>query len=198
MTWGDGGGWWVGVGGLVSGSCEMVFLIRNFFLFLQRKQEKKDMDKELVIKYQEFEMAMLPSDGDRELMRRAVEAADGAYAPYSHFHVGAALRLCDGTVVCGNNQENAAYRSGLCAERTAVFAASAQRPEVQVYEALAIVGRNEAGRLCEASPCGACRQVLMEYEQRQGRPMRVLCYLGEERVRVFPSVASLLPFSFDF
>ena len=156
------------------------------------------MDKELVIKYQEFDLDALPGDDDRELMQRAVEAADGAYAPYSHFHVGAALRLADGTVVCGNNQENAAYPSGLCAERTAVFAASAQRRDVQSYDALAIVGRNEKGELCEASPCGACRQVLMEYEQRQGRPMRVLFYLRGDRVRVFPSVASLLPFSFDF
>ena len=156
------------------------------------------MYKELVIKYKEYDLAALPDASGRELMQRAVEAADGAYAPYSHFHVGAALRLGDGTVVCGNNQENAAYPSGLCAERTAVFAASAQRPGMRNYEALAIVGRNERGELCEASPCGACRQVLMEYEQRQGYPMRVLCYLSGDRVRVFPSVASLLPFSFDF
>lgn len=156
------------------------------------------MDKELVIKYQEFDLAAMPDAGDRELVQMAVGAADGAYAPYSHFHVGAALRLADGTVVCGNNQENGAYPSGLCAERTAVFAASAQRRDVQSYEALAIVGKNQDGWLCEASPCGACRQVLMEYEQRQGHPMRVLCYLSGDRVRVFPSVASLLPFSFEF
>lgn len=156
------------------------------------------MDKELVIRYQEYDLTAWHDEGCRELMRRAMEAADGAYAPYSHFHVGAALRLADGMVVTGNNQENAAYPSGLCAERTAVFAASAQRPDVQSYEALAIVGKNEKGELCEASPCGACRQVLMEYEQRQGHPLRVLCYLEGDRVRVFPSVASLLPFSFDF
>jgi len=162
------------------------------------RKNLKYMDKELVINYQEFELSNLPDAADRELMQKAVEAADGAYAPYSHFHVGAALRLADGTVVCGNNQENAAYPSGLCAERTAVFAASAQRPDVQVYETLAIVGRNEKGELCEASPCGACRQVLMEYEQRQKHPLRVLCYLKNGYVRVFPSVASLLPFSFVF
>ena len=167
-------------------------------LYLQWEKEKRNMDKELVIKYQEFDLAAMPDAGDRELVQMAVGAADGAYAPYSHFHVGAALRLADGTVVCGNNQENGAYPSGLCAERTAVFAASAQRRDVQSYEALAIVGKNQDGRLCEASPCGACRQVLMEYEQRQGHPMRVLCYLSGDRVRVFPSVASLLPFSFEF
>lgn len=154
------------------------------------------MDKELTIRYQEFDLLAELAAGDRELLQRAVEATEGSYAPYSGFHVGAALRLADGTVVVGSNQENMAYPSGLCAERTAVFAASAQRPDCRDYRALAIVGRDAGGRLCEASPCGACRQVLSEYEQRQGSPLRVLCYLDGGGVRVFPSVASLLPFSF--
>lgn len=154
------------------------------------------MDKELTIRYQEFDLLAELAAGDRELLQRAVEATEGSYAPYSGFHVGAALRLADGTVVVGSNQENMAYPSGLCAERTAVFAASAQRPDCCDYRALAIVGRDAEGRLCEASPCGACRQVLSEYEQRQGSPLRVLCYLDGGGVRVFPSVASLLPFSF--
>ena len=156
------------------------------------------MDKELIIKYKEFDSTAELGGSDRELLQRAVEATEGAYAPYSGFHVGAALRLKDGTVVIGSNQENMAYPSGLCAERTAIFAASAQRSDCRDYEALAIVGRNQEGQLCEASPCGACRQVLMEYEQRQGHPMRVICYLAEGRVRVFPNVVSLLPFSFEF
>lgn len=154
------------------------------------------MDKELTIRYQEFDSLAELAAGDRELLQRAVEATEGSYAPYSGFHVGAALRLADGTVIVGSNQENMAYPSGLCAERTAVFAASAQRPDCRDYRALAIVGRDAEGRLCEASPCGACRQVLSEYEQRQGSPLRVLCYLDGGGVRVFPSVASLLPFSF--
>ncbi|MGX8713878.1 MAG: cytidine deaminase [bacterium] len=156
------------------------------------------MDKELVINYQEYESTTELAKADCELMQRAVEAASGAYAPYSDFRVGAALRLKDGTVVVGSNQENIAYPSGLCAERTAIFAASAQRPECRDYEALAIVGRNAEGWLCEASPCGACRQVMAEYEQRQGHPMRVICYLEGGRVRVIPRVADLLPFSFAF
>ena len=156
------------------------------------------MDKTITIDYQEYNsVEELPLD-DAGLLRKAVEAAEGAYAPYSSFHVGAALRLKDGTVVVGSNQENVAYPSGLCAERTAIFAASAQNPHCRDYEALAIVGRNAEGQLCEASPCGACRQVLSEYEHRQGHPLRMICYLGEGRVRVFLSVASLLPFSFDF
>lgn len=155
------------------------------------------MDKTHVINYQECRLEELAAT-DRALMAQAVEAAGGAYAPYSQFHVGAALRLADGTVVCGNNQENVAYPSGLCAERTAIFAASAQRPEQRDYEAIAIVGVNQRGERCEASPCGACRQVLAEYEQLQGHPMRVICYTREDSVRVFGSVADLLPFGFCF
>lgn len=154
------------------------------------------MDKTLTIKYKEYDSAEQLCADDRQLMQQAIDATDGAYAPYSHFHVGAALRLADGTMVQGNNQENAAYPSGLCAERTAIFAASAQRPEMRDYKALAIAGRDTEGRLCEASPCGACRQVLLEYEQLQKHPLRVLCLLGDGRIREFPSVANLLPFSF--
>jgi len=155
------------------------------------------MDKELTISYQEFESVSELPAGERELMQRAIEAAEGAYAPYSGFRVGAALRLKGGIVVTGSNQENAAYPSGLCAERTALFAASAQHPDCRDYESLAIVGRDTGGRLCEASPCGACRQVMSEYEYAQGHPLRVICYLDGGRVRVFRAVADLLPFSFS-
>lgn len=156
------------------------------------------MNKELVINYQEFDSVAELGTDDSELMQCAVEAAEGAYAPYSGFHVGAALRLADGRIVVGSNQENIAYPSGLCAERTALFAASAQYPQCRDYKSLAIVGRNAEGRLCEASPCGACRQVLSEFENLQGHSLRVICYLDGGRVRVFESVADLLPFSFDF
>ena len=156
------------------------------------------MDKTIVIDYQEYEsIDELPRE-DSALMQKAIGAIEGSYAPYSGFHVGAALRLKNGIVVEGSNQENVAYPSGLCAERTAIFSASAQYPQCRDYEALAIVGRNAEGVLCEASPCGACRQVLSEYEHVQGHPLRVICYLEGGRVRVFPSVVSLLPFSFDF
>ena len=156
------------------------------------------MDKTVVIDYQEYDsIDELPRE-DSALMQKAIGAIEGSYAPYSGFHVGAALRLKNGIVVEGSNQENVAYPSGLCAERTAIFSASAQYPQCRDYEALAIVGRNAEGVLCEASPCGACRQVLSEYEHVQGHPLRVICYLEGGRVRVFPSVVSLLPFSFDF
>ncbi|MBR6291561.1 MAG: cytidine deaminase [Bacteroidales bacterium] len=155
------------------------------------------MDKTLTIKYREAVSIDELDAADRELMMKAVAATDSAYAPYSKFHVGAALLLKDGSTVCGSNQENAAYPSGLCAERTAIFAASAQRPEMRDYEALAIAGRDTDGRLCEASPCGACRQVLLEYERLQRHPLRVLCLLEGGGVRIFESVADLLPFSFE-
>ena len=156
------------------------------------------MEKSLTISYREYADCNSLAPDDRRLLDLAIAATDSAYAPYSHFRVGAALRLADGTTVCGSNQENAAYPSGLCAERTAIFAASAQRPELRDYDTLAIVGINQEGHRCEASPCGACRQVMAEYEQRQGHPMRILCFVSESCIRLFDSVADLLPFGFDF
>ena len=156
------------------------------------------MDKHITINYKEYDTVDALPLCYRALLREAEEATRGAYSPYSRFCVGAALLLADGTVVRGSNQENAAYPSGLCAERTAMFAAAAQRPEMRDYRALAIVGRREDGTLCEASPCGACRQVMLEYEQRQGHTMSVVMRLEGGRVRVVESVADLLPFSFQF
>lgn len=155
------------------------------------------MEKSLTISYQEYQGTEAMPTADRELLEMATRAAAGAYAPYSCFHVGAAIRLADGRVVCGNNQENAAYPSGLCAERTALFAASAQYPDRRDYEAIAIIGINEKGERCEASPCGACRQAMAEYEQQQGHPLRVVCFVSDGCVRVFRSVADLLPFAFN-
>ncbi len=154
-------------------------------------------EKTLTIKYKEYDNIDSLGKADKELVLRAIAATNGAYAPYSGFHVGAALRLADGSIVAGNNQENVAYPSGLCAERTAIFAASAQRPDMRDYTALAITGRNSAGELCEASPCGACRQVMLEYEQLQGHPLRVLCLIQGGAVREVGSVTDLLPFSFN-
>lgn len=154
------------------------------------------MKKQLTISYEEYASAEELQAADRQLLEQAIAAADGAYAPYSGFRVGAAVRLDDGQTVCGNNQENAAYPSGLCAERTALFAASAQHPGAGV-DAIAVVGRNQKGHLCAASPCGACRQVMSEYEGRQGHPMRVVCLLDGGAVRVVESAAHLLPLAFE-
>lgn len=153
------------------------------------------MEKKLVISYNEYNsMEELPIE-DRLLMQHALSATETSYSPYSHFRVGAAVRLSDGSIVEGSNQENLAYPSGLCAERTAMFAASVRNPQA-AFEALAIVGRNKEGTLSEAAPCGACRQVMAEYEQRHGVKMRILTYLDGGKIRCFDGVGSLLPFIF--
>ena len=132
---------------------------------------------------------------DRELVEKAIAATNNSYAPYSKFYVGAALRLANGDVVMGANQENAAYPSGLCAERTAIFAAQANQPD-QPVATLAIAARNENGLLeVPVSPCGACRQVILEIEDRYKQPIRVLLY-GKKGVYSLQSAKDLLPFSF--
>ncbi len=134
------------------------------------------------------------SDSDNVLYRKALEASRRAYASYSHFHVGAAALLENGEVILGCNQENAAYPSGLCAERVALFSAGAAYPDVPVV-ALAIIACQD-GRIREQiAPCGACCQVMLETEQRFNRPMRILL-CGAEYVHVIDSVSTLLPFSF--
>ncbi len=133
---------------------------------------------------------------DRKLVEAAKAATQSSYAPYSDFCVGAALRLEGDVQVIGCNQENAAFPSGLCAERTALFAAGAQYPELAV-EAIAIAARRGDEFLSEPiPPCGACRQVMMEVEARYHRPMRILLY-GTDGVHVVEGVSSLLPLHFE-
>ena len=135
------------------------------------------------------------ADDDRQLVEKAIGATQNSYAPYSNFHVGACLRLADGREVIGANQENAAFPSGLCAERSAVFAAQSMFPE-EAITALAIAARNENGLTAQpVSPCGACRQVILEMEDRYKQDVRILLY-GTEGVYVIPSVKSLLPLHF--
>lgn len=141
---------------------------------------------------------------DRELVDAAREATRRSYAPYSKFHVGAAIRMADGSIVTGSNQENAAYPSGTCAERTAAFYASASHPGMAMKK-IAIAAWTKLNRPADLpweeyfqgmpiSPCGACRQVLLEYETLHGKIEVILN--GREKTYIFPSVASLLPFSF--
>ena len=133
---------------------------------------------------------------DRSLLEAAIDACEGSYAPFSHYHVGAAVMLSDGTVVKGANQENAAFPSGLCAERTALFAAHANYPQ-QAVRALAVTAARNGKMVPDpAWPCGACRQVLAESQKRAGAPVRVIVG-GAERILVFDSVESVLPFIFD-
>jgi cytidine deaminase len=133
---------------------------------------------------------------DAELLLEAHKATRNSYAPYSKFHVGAAARLANGVIVRGNNIENAAYPSGLCAERVTLFAAQAQYPDVPV-EALAITACSEITEVTEpVAPCGACRQVMVETEQRSGQPMRIICQGHTGPVFVFDGVETLMPFIF--
>ena len=137
-------------------------------------------------------------DFDATLLRleeAAVEAARNAYAPYSRFRVGAALLLSNGVVVVGSNQENAAYPSGLCAERTALFAAGAQYPN-EAVEILLLVAFSEEDRVESITPCGACRQVLMETSSRYQKPFKVIM-VGKEQALVLHDNRGLLPFAFD-
>ncbi len=131
-----------------------------------------------------------------KLMAQAEEATTRAYTPYSHFKVGAAILMNNGQVVTGCNQENAVYPCGLCAERTAAFAASAQFPEVP-FHAIAITAINPVTPLTTpVSPCGSCRQVLFEYEQKFAQPIEVLLSGQEGPVYHFRCVADLLPYTF--
>ena len=133
---------------------------------------------------------------DAELMRKAHEAARNAYAPYSKFNVGAAVRLANGAIVKGNNIENAAYPSGLCAERVAMFGAMAQYPGVPI-QALALTAWSATKAVGEpVAPCGACRQVMVEVEQVSKRPLRVLCQGDTGPIMVFDGVESLMQFVF--
>lgn len=135
------------------------------------------------------------NESDRALILEAKEMTKKSYSPYSHFQVGAAALLADGTIVKGSNQENAAYPSGLCAERTTLFAANANYPD-QPVKALAIACFT-GGHFTEepGAPCGSCRQVMLETEHRFGQPMRVLLY-GENAIYVFDKAADLLPYGF--
>lgn len=130
-----------------------------------------------------------------KLEEAAVQAAQNAYAPYSHFYVGAAVLLEDGTIVTGSNQENAAYPSGLCAERTALFAAGAQYPHLAV-EHLALVAFAGKERVALITPCGACRQVLMEVSMRFNKPFAVTM-IGRDYAISLQDNTYLLPFAFD-
>ena len=137
------------------------------------------------------------STEEQHLVNLAIEATHRSYAPYSHFHVGAAVRLENGEEIIGCNQENAAYPSGLCAERTALFSAGAQYPDVPV-EMLAIAARGTDGELLSepVSPCGSCRQVIIESETRAGHPIRILLY-GRKYIYVIDGIGKLMPLLFS-
>lgn len=154
------------------------------------------MKKQIQIELEAYENISQLIPEEQELIRQAKAIAKKAYAPYSEFFVGAAVLLDNGEVITGNNQENVAYPSGLCAERTALFYANAQYPDAAVKALAVAVYSNQAYAKQPVTPCGSCRQVLLESENRHKNPMRVIM-CGEEKIYVAQSAKDLLPLSFD-
>lgn len=134
-------------------------------------------------------------DDEQKVVRKACEATKNSFAPYSKFHVGAAVMLKNGKIVKGANQENAAFPSGLCAERTAIFAAQANYPD-QPIAMLAIAAADENGlRNKPVSPCGSCRQVILQIEDRYKQPIEILLY-GKDNIYRIKSIKDILPLTF--
>ena len=153
-------------------------------------------NKEIKISYMEYDSIEQMNPEDRELAQAAINATKHSYAPYSKFNVGAAVMLEDGEIITGSNQENAAYPSGLCAERTAMFYASANRPDKAMTKIAVAAGQD--GKLSDspATPCGACRQVMAQYQTKGGRNMEIIL-VGGKKIWKFEKVDDILPFIFD-
>jgi cytidine deaminase len=152
--------------------------------------------KEFHLIYEEYASDRELAAADADLLNTARGAIADAYAPYSHFRVGAAARLVNDAVVTGSNQENASFPAGICAERTLLSVAATQYPGVAI-ETLAISYHNENGPSDKPiSPCGICRQSLQEFEHRTGQPIRLVLGGMEGKVYVLPQAGQLLPLAF--
>ena len=152
-------------------------------------------ENKIQINYNTYQWEEL-SENYKNLMDRSIVAQQKAYAPYSNFKVGAAILLEDGTIFTGNNQENVAYPSGLCAERVAIFACSAQYPNIKMKVIAICVNSEKIDINTVLSPCGSCRQSMYEYESKQNAPIKVLLKGVDNEVIEFMSVADLLPLVF--
>lgn len=153
--------------------------------------------RKIIIEFEEYTNINEANAEINGLIDKAIEATSTAYAPYSLFKVGAAVRLNTGQLISGSNQENIAYPSGLCAERVAMFSAAAQHPEA-IIEAIAVTASHDFENSEEVfSPCGACRQVMAEFEQRSGKEIEIVINSPDGKIRVFKGVKQLLPFSFN-
>ncbi len=148
----------------------------------------------LEIEYSRFESFEELNEEDKQLVKEALDALSLSYSPYSKFRVGAAVRTKEGKVVLGANQENAAYPSGLCAERTALFSCAAQG---LTPSTLAIVAQDEKGNTASPYPCGACRQVMSETESRYKGNLSVIVGEKDGGFAKFDNISSLLPFEFE-
>ena len=151
--------------------------------------------REILISYDEFDGSENPGPGISELINRADQAADKAYAPFSGFHVGVAIELADGLIFTANNQENKAYPSGLCAERVGLFFVQANYPDTPIRR-MALLAKQDGRRTEEpVFPCGACRQVMVESAERQEVPFEIWI-AGKNRILWMHSPDHLLPLKF--
>jgi cytidine deaminase len=155
------------------------------------------MEKNLTILYKEFDNWKELSFEDIELVEKALDVSKDAYAPYSKFYVGASLRMEDKSIILGSNQENIAYPSGLCAERVALFYAGAIYPNLKVKKICVVAKGDLIPKENWVSPCGSCRQVMAESQNRQKEPIEIILVSQNNRVLVFHSVTDLLPFVFN-
>ena len=130
------------------------------------------------------------------LVHKAKDVSTHAYAPYSRFQVGAAVLLEDGSIVTGTNQENAAYPSCMCAERVALFAAASHHPEITITKIAVVARKKGTKEIMPATPCGSCRQVMVEFEVRQDKPFEIIMQNQDHKWVKAPSAESMLPFSF--
>jgi cytidine deaminase len=154
------------------------------------------MKKKININYDYYSSKDELSDEQKNLFNEAKKACGNAYAPYSNFRVGAALLLDNGEVIPGNNQENAAYPSGLCAERVALFAAKSIYPNAKILK-LAIVSEGELIKVDQyLTPCGSCRQVMAEAQKRQENNFEILLLNPDDSIIVFEKIDDLLPLIF--
>lgn len=145
-------------------------------------------------RYTRFENIGELNEADKELVLSAFNALQKSYSPYSTFKVGAAVRLDNNKIIIGTNQENAAYPSGLCAERTALFSAGMQDGTPKT---IAIIAQNSKQKTASAYPCGACRQVMMETEKRYNGKLEIIVGLKDGSFVKFENTSSLLPFEFE-
>jgi cytidine deaminase len=151
---------------------------------------------EFTISYKEYSSLEELNPEDRSLLEHARKAIKSAYAPYSAYHVGAAVLLDDGQIVTGNNQENVAYPSGICAERVALFYASSQFPDIAV-KAIAVTAKAKHFNIkSPVTPCGSCRQVMAEIENRHHHELRLIMYGENGNIIVVEGVKNILPLMF--
>ncbi|WP_234111715.1 MULTISPECIES: cytidine deaminase [Chryseobacterium] len=155
------------------------------------------MEKEFKITFEAIENYHALDETEKKLYDAAQKVRQTAYAAYSHFHVGCAILLENGEIITGSNQENAAYPSGLCAERTTIFWTSANFPEVKIKKLFVIGAPKDAVSSTPIPPCGACRQSILEYESKQNEAIEIYFASLDGEIYKTKSIRDLLPFSFD-